>query len=417
MKKPKGTKDILGKEILIYNHIFKTFSFLALAYNFKQIITPTFEEAALFKKEIGKEAEVIKKELYEFKDKANRLIALKPEGTASVARAYLEEKLYAAKNNQKLFYIDSMFRYESPQKGRLREFFQIGVEIFSTEFFNKIELIQLSLSFLRKIKISDFVLKINFISSPEIRNIYKKQLIKYFKKNIELLSDQQKEKINTNPFRILDEKNINESLIKNAPKISEFYDERSEKEFQEIIKTLDSLEIEYQIDPFLVRGLDYYTDFVFEFVSTSPHLGAKTTIIGGGEYSNLLNDERLSGVGFAVGVERLVEIIKTNINIKENLIDAYFIFETKEMFFDNLVLINDLRKLGITVEFNKKIKSFNKLFQDAVKVNPKYLIFKEKDNYNKDDWTVKGADFKKILPIKNVIKLLKLEKSQYNETN
>ncbi|MGL5438639.1 MAG: histidine--tRNA ligase [Metamycoplasmataceae bacterium] len=417
MNKPKGTKDILGKEILIYNYIFKTFSFLALAYNFKQIITPTFEEASLFKKEIGKEAEVIKKELYEFKDKANRLIALKPEGTASVARAYLEEKLFSIKNNQKLFYIDSMFRYESPQKGRLREFFQIGVEIFSTEFFNKIELIQLSLSFLRKIKVTDFILKINFISSPEIRNNYKKQLVKYFKKNIELLSDQQKEKITTNPFRILDEKNINESLIKNAPKISEFYDERSEKEFQEIIKILDALEIKYEIDPYLVRGLDYYTDFVFEFVSTSPKLGSKSTIIGGGEYSNLLNDERLSGVGFAVGVERLVEIIKDNINIKENLIDAYFIFETKEMFFDNLVLINDLRKLGITIEFNKKIKSFNKLFQDAVKVNPKYLIFKEKDNYNKDDWTVKGADFKKILPIKNVIKLLKLEKSQYNETN
>lgn len=317
MQKPRGTLDYFGISINELNHVFKKLKNIAKLYNLGEIKTPTFEHLELFKKNIGVDTDIINKEIYEFKDKSNRDLALRPEGTASVVRSYVENKMFGNQNYVlKLFYIMNMFRYERPQNGRLREFHQFGVEYLkSNTFYDVIEVIQLANHIMHEFQFDKYILKINNIGNFEQRKNWKNKLLEYFSLHIDSIPIELREKALRNPFRILDEKTIiSKQLLENAPKLENFLLDSEKEEFEHLIKIIKELGIPFTIDNTLVRGLDYYTNVVFEFVSTSDNIG-KSTIIGGGNYTKLIEDiggPRYDGLGFAIGIERLIFCLKEN---------------------------------------------------------------------------------------------------------
>ncbi len=417
IQKPRGTKDIFGLDEKIYQKIFSEFESLARTYNLKKIITPTFESFELFRDSNGESSDIITKEIYKFKDYNDRLLALKPEGTAPVGRAIIENKLFNDSQYNKLFYIDSMYRYEKPQKGRLRQFYQIGVE-FTNNLNNNtiIDVISLACSLLNKLKITDYILYINSIGTLEEREIYINKLKEYFRKNKNMLSKISQERIDTNPLRILDDKNDSKlDCVKNAPKICDFWSKETKEQFDSILKILDSLNIAYEINYSLVRGLDYYSNIVFEIISTSNLLGSKVTVIGGGCYLDLIKNDnhiKINGVGFGVGVERLFEIIKYDqkFNFDDDKIDVNFILENEEQYDKVRPLIYLLRNNNISVEYNYQIKKFKKLFSDAMKINAKINIFQELNQQNTDYWTIKVGKSNTIVNLsemyENISKIL-----------
>ncbi|MGL6124896.1 MAG: histidine--tRNA ligase [Metamycoplasmataceae bacterium] len=394
IQRPKGTKDIFGNDEFIYASIFKSFEEIAKSYNFQRITTPVFESLSLFRDSSGELSDIVTKELYIFKDLSNRELALRPEGTAPVGRAIIENKLIDNKLFNKLFYIGPMFRYEKPQKGRLRQFYQIGVELIGDNFiYSVIEIIQLADNFLKKLGISDCILKINNIGTKEERVLFEQKLSKYFENNKHDLSELSISRIKTNPLRILDDKiDSTKEVVLNAPKIDEFLSKESKKAFANLLFLLNEFGISYEIDPVLVRGLDYYTNFVFEFESKSKSLGTKSTIIGGGCYDNLIKNspQNISGVGFGLGVERIFEILKDMNIIKVNQIDAYFLINNQEEFEIAFPLICKLREMNIIVDFNKKFVKSKKLYSEALCFNPKRIIyFEQNDNNSLSTITIK----------------------------
>ena len=403
IQRPKGTKDIYGNDQKIYSLIFDTFEFLAKVYNFQKITTPVFESLALFRSTSGETSDIVTKELYSFKDLSNRELALRPEGTAPVARALIENKLLELNFFNKLYYIGPMFRYEKPQKGRMRQFYQIGIELIGDNFiYSIIEVIKMADNFLNQLKIKDFILKINNIGTKLEREIFQKTLSNYFEKNKEQLSDLSISRINVNPLRILDDKiDSKKEVVLNAPKISHFLSIESKKSFNKLLNLLTNFGISFKVDLVLFRGLDYYSNVVFEFESNSKTLGSKSTIIGGGCYDNLIKDfeKDITGVGFGVGVERIFEILKENIKIEENKIDAYFMLNDEKEFEEMFPIISELRNEGASVEYNKKFNKSKKLFSDAVSFNPNqivyYDLFKNKLN--------------ELITIKNINKNVKIE--------
>ncbi len=414
IQRPRGTKDIYGLDEKIYSFIFNTFESLAKTYNLKKIITPTFEHLELFRDSTGESSDIVTKEIYRFKDQSDRELALKPEGTASIGRAILENKLYASKEYNKLYYIDSMYRYEKPQKGRLRQFFQIGVELTNELSISSIvDSIMLSSSLLKKLNIDEYVLNINSIGTNEERQAYINELKKYFNKNKSSLSELSQKRINVNPLRILDDKEDSKlEVVKNAPKICDFWSRDTKKEFDKVLKALDKLNIKYEVNYSLVRGLDYYSNIVFEYISNSKALGAKTTIIGGGCYQDLIkNDENkiINGVGFGVGVERLFEILKDKNDFGDlsNQIDVQFLIENDNQYLDVYKIINDLRYDDINVEYNYTTRKFKKLLDDAIKAKTKLIVFQELKQQGSDKWTIKKDGKNTEVDKKNLIKELK----------
>lgn len=403
IQKPKGTKDIYGNEQKIYSFIFDTFEILAKSCNFQKITTPIFEYLSLFKDSAGEESDIIIKELYSFKDLSNRELALRPEGTAPIARAIIENKLVDDKKFNKLFYIGPMFRYEKPQKGRMRQFDQIGVELIgNNSVLSIIEVIKMADSFLANLKISDYILKINNIGNKEEREEFKKALSLYFEKNSYELSDLSISRIKTNPMRILDDKVDNQKFVVfNAPKIKDFISKESVELFNNLLILLKKLNINYKIDTTLVRGLDYYTNVVFEFESNSTALGTKSTIIGGGCYENLMKGWKkdILGVGFGIGVERIFEILKYKNQIFEDELDVYFMINNEEEFELFFPLINKLRNQNISVDFNNKFENSKKIFSNALILKPKQIIY----------YDLFENKLNKLITIKNIAKNVKIE--------
>lgn len=408
IQKPRGTKDIYGDDEKIYKFIFDTFEQIAKNYNFKKIITPAFEHYELFKDTNGESSDIVSKEIYKFKDFSNRLLALRPEGTASVGRAIIENKLFQEKKYNKLYYIDSMFRYEKPQKGRLRQFYQIGIEL--TNELNKnsiLESIILGFNFLKKLNINDYTLYINNLGTDQDRKKYVEELKKYLSEHKEKLSLESQKRIEINPLRVLDDKNDSKlDIVKNAPKINQFWSKESKEEFDQILFLLNKLNIKYEIDYSLVRGLDYYSNTVYEFVSYSPHLGTQATLIGGGCYLDLMESKsnQINGVGFGCGVERLFEIIKSNNQIKiKNKIDIYFGVEDDNQYQNILPLIYQLRNNNLSIEFNYSTLKWKKIFLNAKYYDSKMIVFQELEQINTDFWTIKTNNQRTRTHINNLI--------------
>ncbi|SGA02795.1 histidyl-tRNA synthetase [Mycoplasmopsis arginini] len=379
----KGTKDIFGKEARILNFIRQTFEKVSDRYNFSFIETPIIEDYALFVRATGETSDIVTKEMYVFQDKGQRTISLRPECTASTIRAYVENKINNLEKT-KLYYFGPMFRYERPQKGRYRQFIQGGVELIEDKsVLSNFEIIKFANDFLKELKLNDFVLQINNLGSFESRNKYINYLKDYFQKYKDQLSEISKLRLEKNVLRILDDKEENQKeFVKNAPKLIEFLSDEEKKDFDELINLLNNFGISYEINPYLVRGLDYYTDIVFEFVSTSEALGSQSTILGGGRYDGMIESfggPKIGSIGFAFGLDRIAEIISFNIEKYDNLknkldiLIAYLNDEEKQKIIN---IAYDLRKEFNVELINKKI-TIKQLFKQNYQLKPNILIFKE----------------------------------------
>src|ERR1051325_3468111 len=289
-QKPRGTKDILPKDITKWQYTESTVRKVMGYYNFKEIRTPSFENTALFTRGVGQGTDIVSKEMYNFEDKYGNLLTLKPEMTASVIRAYIENSLGVESQVQKLFYITNMFRYEKPQEGRFREHTQFGAEIIgNNSVYSDIELICLARDIYSEFGIINFKVKINSIGNSDDRKKFILKLKEYLSNHINELSDDSKRRFETNPLRILDSKIENDiKVLENAPVLKEFLSDESKERFEKVLSILKTQNINFVIDNKLVRGLDYYNDTTFEFISDS--LGAQDAIAGGGRYDGLVEE-------------------------------------------------------------------------------------------------------------------------------
>ncbi len=314
IKAPRGTSDILPGEIYRWQQVEKTLLEEARRYGFSEVRFPTFEHTELFSRGVGETTDVVQKEMYTFEDNGGRSLTLRPEGTASVVRLLLENGLYGGALPVKLCYVINCFRYEKPQAGRYREFHQFGVEMFGAEGpAADAEIISLAAGAFKGLGIKDLALRINSIGCPDCRKRYHQALRDYFAPKAEELCETCRGRLDRNPMRILDCKSpVCGEIVKGAPVILDYICEDCASHFEGLKKELSLMGIEYEIDPGIVRGLDYYTRTVFEFVSTG--IGAQGTVCGGGRYDGLVQElggSPLSGLGFAMGLERLLLVLKT----------------------------------------------------------------------------------------------------------
>ena len=309
----KGTKDVLPKDVHKNQYIEATALDIASKFGYKEIRTPVFEHTELFQRGVGDTTDVVQKEMYTFDDKGSRSITLRPEGTAGAVRSFLENGLCNEALPQKVCYLTSCYRYEKPQAGRLREFHQFGVECFGTASpLADAEIIALAKSIFDTLGVRDLSLEINSIGCPKCRAEYHKALKEYFASRKDELCDTCKGRLDRNPMRILDCKSpICHEIAQGAPVVIDYLCDECKEHFEKVQKYLDAQNIEYKINPQIVRGLDYYTKTVFEFVSNS--IGAQGTVCGGGRYDGLVEElggQHTASLGFAMGLERLMLLME-----------------------------------------------------------------------------------------------------------
>lgn len=309
----KGTKDVLPKDVHKNQYIEATALDVASKFGYKEIRTPVFEHTELFQRGVGDTTDVVQKEMYTFDDKGGRSITLRPEGTAGAVRSFLENGLCNEALPQKVCYLISCYRYEKPQAGRLREFHQFGVECFGTASpLADAEIIALAKSIFDTLGVRDLSLEINSIGCPKCRAEYHKALKEYFASRKDELCDTCKGRLDRNPMRILDCKSpICHEIAQGAPVVIDYLCDECKEHFEKVQKYLDAQNIEYKINPQIVRGLDYYTKTVFEFVSNS--IGAQGTVCGGGRYDGLVEElggQHTASLGFAMGLERLMLLME-----------------------------------------------------------------------------------------------------------
>lgn len=406
LQKPKGTLDIYGEDGKIFDYISNYTSAFMSLYNYEFIKLPTFESTELFYRGVGDTTDIVNKETYDFLDKSNRKMTLRPEMTAGTARCLIEEKLYA-EGVKKFYYLGSCFRYERPQSGRLREFTQFGIECFNVSN-PKVdaEVISLAYRYLSGLGLTNLVVKLNSLGNKESRKEYNEVIKEYLSKDYDNLCDTCKERLSKNPLRILDCKYDGErEYIKNAPKTLDYLNEESKSYFEEVKSSLESLGIPFVEDSTLVRGLDYYSHTVFEIISDIPELGKANTLCGGGRYDGLvelLGGPSTPGIGFAMGIERIIILLKE--------LECYVPDRELDVFVMNLdntnyafQIIDDLRLSEFSVETDYTGKNMKGMWKLVDKLNPKFvLIIGEdervndcitvKDNITKEETKVKTSD-------------------------
>lgn len=395
ISKQKGTYDLYGEEarkVLALRNIFEN---IMNNFNYSFIRTPVFESTELFKRTSGETSDVVSKEMYEFKDKKDRSLALRPEGTASVARCFIENKLYTDLP-RKFWYFEPMYRYDRPQKGRYREHFQFGCEAYgSNDARVDAEIISIPYHLFETLGLEGVKVRINTLGDNESRENYKKALVDYLKPHIDSLCEDCKERFNKNPLRILDCKvDKDNEILKNIPKTIDYLNEESKTFFDEVLSYLDSLEICYEVDPKTIRGLDYYTHTVFEIEANIKDFGAQNVLCAGGRYNNLV--ENLDGpatpaVGFGLGSERLLLALEhENIDIAlTKSVDVYVIPMTLDKTF-SFSLVYLLRTLGLSVETDYLNRKLANSFKYAEKINAKYTVVIGEDEIEKEYFTVKN---------------------------
>lgn len=377
-RKPKGTKDILPKDIHKWHYVERVIREVAELFNFSEIRTPTFEYTDLFNRGVGSETDIVGKEMYTFTDKSGDSITLRPEGTAPVMRAFLENSLISEAPLHKLYYITNMFRYEKPQAGRYREHTQFGGEILgSGSYMTDVELILLAKEVYNRCGINNFKVKINSIGKSEERKNYIQLLKNYLSAYLNDLSDESKRRFETNALRILDSKDKNDrNITESAPKIIDTLGTESKSRFDNVINELTKLNVNYEIDFRLVRGLDYYTDTTFEFISQE--LGSQDAIGGGGRYDGLieqLGGKPCPGVGFGSGIERILIVAEKNGftfgEPSKPLI--YFIALDDRSAKKAYELMGELRSRNISCDTDFLNRSFKAQMREANRLGVKYV--------------------------------------------
>ena len=386
----KGMKDRHSDDVRKYDFIVDTAKKVFSKYGFERIITPILEETELFRRSVGDETDVVSKEMYEFKDKGNRSVSMRPEGTAGVVRAYLEAGLHKSDPIVKWFYNGPMYRYEAPQKGRYREFHQVGAEIFGirTPYLDA-EIIRMGCEFLEKLGITGLTVEINSLGNIESRKKYIEDLKAFMAERLDKLSEDSKKRYEKNPLRALDSKDKrDQEQFKDAPKLYDYLDEESKKYFEDTKKYLELLNIKYVENSKLVRGLDYYSDTVFEI--KSDNRGAQATVLAGGRYDRLLeilDNVKIPAIGFAAGMERIAMLMDENlIGNKENGVYIVYFDDTKEYFIKTL---EELRKNDIKASFDYNPKSFGAQMKKANKINAEYVLILGEEEQKENVVTLK----------------------------
>ena len=392
IQKPKGTKDVLPEESFKWKYVENIAEETFETYGFREIRVPTFEYTELFERGVGDTTDVVQKEMYTFEDKGGRSITLRPEGTAGAIRAYIENGLSSKPSPFKVWYRMPMFRYENVQKGRYREFNQIGCEVVgSASYLADVETINMAYNFLKNIGISDVTLNINSIGCPKCRAKYQEALKEFIGKNLEQYCDVCKSRFDKNPMRILDckEKKCKE-LNQGAPVILDYLCEECKEHFENVKTLLKSLGVEYKIDSGIVRGLDYYTKTVFEFISEKDGL----TVLAGGRYDGLVKE--LGGtdtpaVGFAAGEERLLSLISEDDELKDFNTDLYIVAMGEKETIKALILAEKLREY-IAVETDICQRSFNAQLKYANKIGVDNLLVIGEDELKTNTAKIKNME-------------------------
>lgn len=416
-QKVKGTKDFFGDKSIKLAYIENITREIAIKYGFGEIVTPIFENTEVFVKNVGEDSDVVNKEMYTFIDKGKRSITLRPEGTAAVARAYIENKMYATSLPlTKLFYFGPMFRYEQPQTGRFREFRQFGVEVFGNgSYLLDCDIIMSAYAIFKRLGLKNIKLKINSIGNFESRKLYSQALKQYFSKYVDKMCDDCKRRIETNPMRILDckaDRHLvidNIKVMENAPKINEFLTDEARVYFDNVINTISKFNIPYEVDYNLVRGLDYYTDTVFEFIIESDDELNGLALGGGGKYADMINSMvniDIPGIGYAIGVDRLISVMESQnlFNDIEPKVDAVIIALDKESKEYGLNLAINLREAGIIVEMDYKSTNMKPQFKLCDKLSPKYIIIIGEEERISGNLSVKDT----ILKIQELVSIEKI---------
>ena len=378
----KGTHDVILEEATKYSYVEEVLTKIATLYNYKEFRTPIIESNELFNRSVGESSDIVRKEMYTFLDKGNRLITLRPEMTASTIRIMVNSKLFA--NNDypiKAYYLGPNFRYERPQQGRYRQFNQFGIECCGVNnFYRDVEVIALGYNALKMLGFTNLKLKINSLGDQETRNDYKKALTSYFGEKIEQMCEDCKERYTKNILRILDCKvESDQEIIKDAPTLDKFYSKNAKEHFDNVLKALDEIGIEYEIDHSLVRGLDYYTGVVFEYHYTSKLGKNYGAIGGGGHYANLIKEiggPDLEGVGLALGIERLVNVMNDD-NLFDSLeegLDIYIMPLGEKAINESNKIANFLRLNGYSCDICLESKNFGQMFKKAQRRNAKYAL-------------------------------------------
>lgn len=393
----KGTYDLLPSDIEKFNRVETLFRHFLDLYNYKEIKTPVFEYTGVFQKE-NDTSDMVTKEMYTFSPNEKDSLTLRPEGTAGVIRSFVEHKLYGSEELPlKLAYIEEMFRHERPQKGRQRQFTQMGVEnIGEKSPMIDAETIALGYFYVKTLGLQGVKVLINTLGDNESRLNYKKALEKYFEEYENEMCFDCKNRLHKNPLRILDCKEDHEKdFIKNAPKMEEYLSENSKKYFNNVKKYLEELEIPYIVDDKLVRGLDYYTDTVFEVVSTNEASGSQATLFGGGRYDNLVKEmggPELSGIGFAMGIERIVILAEAEGLFEEYKpsVDCYVIDMVN---CDPYVIkvASILRANSYETEMNYYPRSMKAQFKSTERKNARFVLIIGEDELKNNTVTLKDT--------------------------
>lgn len=375
---PKGTKDVLPNQSYKWQYVENAAREVARVFNYKEVRTPVFEHTELFQRGVGETTDVVNKEMYTFLDKGGRSMTLKPEGTAGVARMFIENGLASSPMPVKTFYITPAFRYENPQAGRLREFHQFGIEVFgSPSPETDAEVIFAASSFLNKLRIKGVKLEINSIGCRICRNEYNKALKNYFAPHLDEMCFNCRSRFDKNPLRILDCKEERcKAIAENAPKITDYLCDDCKKHFETVRSLLDAQGLEYSVNPNIVRGLDYYTRTVFEFVSTS--IGAQGTVCGGGRYDGLISElggSNLPAIGFAAGIERLLLLMEnTGVSFPEDGVpEIYLAGMDDKSRAQAFTIAMELRANGISAEVDHMQRSVKAQLKYADKIGAKFV--------------------------------------------
>lgn len=416
--KPKGTNDIYGREMKIWQYVEHVVDEVMLRYNYGKIRTPLFENTELFHRGVGNTTDIVTKETYDFVDRGDRNMTLRPEGTAGVVRCFIENKMFGLPSQPvKLYYNGTMYRYERPQSGRDRELTQFGVEVLGCDDPTiDAEVISLAVHIFKLLGLKGVKVKINSLGDSESRDNYREALVKYFEPHIKELCEDCQERLNKNPLRILDCKvDADSDIIKNAPIMLDYLNEKSKNRFMDVQNYLDVLDIDYEVDPKIVRGLDYYSHTVFEIEATVEDFGSNNVLAGGGRYDTLvenLGGPSTPGIGFACGIGRLVMALeKENVNLPiDDTIDAYVLYVNNTEKEYAMALTQDLRLNGFKVETEYMNRSLKAQFKQADRLKAKYLIIlndedlvggeiQVKDNLTKEVTMVKEAEIDDYLDL------------------
>lgn len=382
-QRPKGTNDILPGESEKWQFVEETARLLFKDYQFDEIRTPLFEHIEVISRSVGDTSDIVTKEMYDFYDKGDRHITLRPEGTAPIVRSFVENKLYGPEfpKPYKVYYTGPMFRYERPQKGRLRQFHQIGVECFGSKNpATDVEIMAMALAFFEQLGISDLRLVINTLGDSETRVSYRQALIEYLTPFEEQLSADSKRRLHENPLRVLDSKDKKDKeIVANAPQILDYLTAESKTHFETVTAMLDALGIVYEVDSNMVRGLDYYTHTIFEIMHDSDALGTQSTICAGGRYDNLIEEfggESTPGFGFGIGIERvLLTLDSEGIELPTiDTIDAYVVHLGEETNVEALKLVQAIRNAGFSADRDYMGRKAKAQFKSADKAKARLVV-------------------------------------------